>query len=126
MCSSDLDHRPHNVQHLPNLRSPVNEIPEEDHFALGVFINALDFLVTKRFQQMNKFVSVAVNVANQIVHGRVYQFIVEFSHSQTAAETSGAGKFGCGEFTSVARMQRRVKRVQPSEAMLKRGFDDRH
>ena len=63
-----IDHRPHDVQHLANLWSSVNEITEEDHFALGVFVNALDLLIAECIQELNQFVGMTVNVADQIVH----------------------------------------------------------
>lgn len=61
-------HWPNNLQHLPDLWPSVDEVAKKDHFAFGVLVNTVLLLVAKNRQQLNQFVSVAVDVANQVVH----------------------------------------------------------
>lgn len=64
-----LHHWPNNFQHLPDLWPSVDEVAEKDHFAFGVLVNALCLLVAKNIEQLEQVVGMAVNVADQVVHG---------------------------------------------------------
>ncbi len=61
-------HRPHNANHIADLRPPVNEISAEDRLPPGMPKAASGFLVAHLFKQLHEFVGVAVNVANDVVN----------------------------------------------------------
>ena len=64
-----LDHGPDDFKHLPNLRATVDEVAEEDHLAFGMAVRHPGLLVAEGFEQLHQFIGMAVNVADQVVHG---------------------------------------------------------
>jgi len=63
-----VDHRPDDLQRLPNLGPAVDEVAEEDRLAFGVAVYALLPGVAKLPEQPFEGVSVAVDVADEVVH----------------------------------------------------------
>jgi hypothetical protein len=63
-----FNHRADDFKHSPNLWSPVDEVAEEDHPVVGTPVRTMSVLVAEEFEELHKFISVAVNVADQVVH----------------------------------------------------------
>ncbi len=63
-----LDHRPNDLQRLTNLWPAVDEVAEEDGLAFGMLIHALLPRVAQSLQKLLQGVSVAVDVADEVVH----------------------------------------------------------
>ena len=62
-----LHHVPHQVQSLPDARSPVDDVADEDGLALGVLVHAVAFAIAHLLQQPDQGVGAAVDVADDVV-----------------------------------------------------------
>ena len=67
-----VHHAAHQLQCFPDGRAPVNKVPHEYHLpAPGVAVHALGIGgVLKLLQQLPQLRRVAVDVADEVVHGR--------------------------------------------------------
>jgi hypothetical protein len=62
-----IDHGPDDFKHLANLRSPVDEVAQEDHFSFGVLVDTLGLPIAESFEKLHQFIGVTVNVPDQVV-----------------------------------------------------------
>jgi len=62
-------------KHLPNLRSAFDGVIEKNQLAARVPVNTLGFLVAEGFDELDPFIGMAMNVANQAVH--MFAFLVQ-------------------------------------------------
>ena len=66
---SFFDHRSGNVQNLLDLGTAINQVAQKNHLPFGVREDTLAPFVPELFQQQNQLGGMAVNVADQVVHG---------------------------------------------------------
>jgi hypothetical protein len=64
-----FDHGPHRGERLADLRAAVDEVADEEGLAAGMGINAAAPGVAESFEQRVELVAVAVDVADEVVHG---------------------------------------------------------
>ncbi len=75
-------HGPANTQDVFNARSAVDEITAEDHLPRWMTEDAGMFCVSESVQELSQFVSVAVDIADDVVHGkggggRIFDFLLK-------------------------------------------------
>src|SRR5690625_7537182 len=62
-----LDHTAYQLQRLPNLGAPVDNIAQKNHLALGMPVNTVQLAVPEFFQQAHQCMSTTVHIANIVV-----------------------------------------------------------
>ena len=64
-----VDHGPDDLQRLPYLGAAVDEVAKEDGLAFGMPVDAVVLGIAEFGQELLQGVSVAVDVADEVVHG---------------------------------------------------------
>lgn len=67
-CSPFLDHWPHDIKDLSNLWATVDEVAEKDYLSFGMAVRTIGLPIAEGIQQLHKFIGMAVNIADKIVH----------------------------------------------------------
>jgi hypothetical protein len=66
-----VDHRPDDLERLQDPGAAVDEVAEEDGLTIGVAVDAVPLLVSELLEQPLEGIGMAMDIADEVVHGRV-------------------------------------------------------
>lgn len=74
-----LDHRPDDLKHLPDFRASINEVAEKNHLPFGMSVGSSLSHVAEKVEQLDEFIGMSLDVADQVVHAHLLFACLESS-----------------------------------------------